>query len=91
MLALSLLGGGLTSLIIITVIALDVLHPCAYLWVGETMMTPELANSMSWYQAFTTLGWWELLLHDLILNDFVTGFLKWLGPAWMIAMPLRLA
>ena len=23
----------------------------------------------SW-QAFTTLGWWELLLHDLILNDF---------------------
>jgi len=80
--------GGLTSLIIITVIALDVLHPCAYLWVGETTMTPELANSMSWYQAFTTLGWWELLLHDLILNDFVTGFLKWLGPAWMIAMPL---
>lgn len=80
--------GGLTSLIIVTVIALDVLHPCAYLWVGETTMTPELANSMSWYQAFTTLGWWELLLHDLILNDFVTGFLKWLGPAWMIAMPL---
>lgn len=80
--------GGLTSLIIITVIALDVLHPCAYLWVGETTMTPELANAMSWYQAFTTLGWWELLLHDLILNDFVTGFLKWLGPAWMIAMPL---
>eukprot|EP00913_Durusdinium_trenchii_P013136 g12331.t1 len=80
--------GGLTSLIIITVIALDVLHPCAYLWVGETTMTQELASSMSWYQAFTTLGWWELLLHDLILNDFVTGFLKWLGPAWMIAMPL---
>ena len=23
----------------------------AYLWVGETTMTPELANAMSWYQA----------------------------------------
>ncbi|CAJ1350502.1 unnamed protein product [Effrenium voratum] len=80
--------GGLSSLIIVTVIALDVLHPCAYLWVGETKMTRDLASSLSWYQAFTSSGWWELFLHDLILNECVSGVLKWLGPAWMIAMPL---
>eukprot|EP00439_Symbiodinium_sp_Y106_P022362 s6013_g2.t1 len=80
--------GGLSSLIIVTVIALDVLHPCAYLWVGETKMTPAKANSLSWYQALTTWEWWERLIHDLILNELVTGVLKWLGPAWMIAMPL---
>ncbi|CAE7339192.1 unnamed protein product [Symbiodinium sp. CCMP2456] len=80
--------GGLSSLIIVTVIALDVLHPCAYLWVGETKMTPAKANSLSWYQALTTWEWWERLIHDLVLNELVTGVLKWLGPAWMIAMPL---
>ena len=49
-------GGGLSSLIIVTVIALDVLHPCAYLWVGETKMTPAKANSLSWYQAGAQRG-----------------------------------
>ena len=57
----ALLQGGLSSLIIVTVIALDVLHPCAYLWVGETKMTRDLASSLSWYQAWDCMGGWLIL------------------------------
>ncbi|CAE8632723.1 unnamed protein product [Polarella glacialis] len=79
--------GTLSPCIIVTLIALDVLHPCTYLWVGQTKMTQEEAKKMTWGQALTSRGWWERRIYALILNQFLTGLLKWLGPAWFVAMP----
>ncbi|CAE8626033.1 unnamed protein product [Polarella glacialis] len=79
--------GTLSPCIIVTMIALDVLHPCTYLWVGQTKMTQEEANNMTWGQALSSRGWWERRIYSLILNQFLTGLLKWLGPAWFVAMP----
>ena len=51
--------GVLSAVIIVTLIALDVLHPCTYLWVGRTKMTKEKASQLTWSQALVTRGWWE--------------------------------
>jgi len=79
--------GVLSAVIIVTLIALDVLHPCTYLWVGRTKMTPEKASQLTWSQALVTRGWWEVMIGKLILNQTVTGVMKWLGPAWFVLMP----
>ena len=68
-------------------IALDVLHPCTYLWVEKTKLKPAQAAKLTWSQALVTRGWWELMLSNLILNETVTGLMKWLGPAWFVLMP----
>mmetsp|Transcript_37158 Transcript_37158/g.85865 ORF Transcript_37158/g.85865 Transcript_37158/m.85865 type:complete len:1482 (+) Transcript_37158:59-4504(+) len=80
--------GVLSAVIIVTLIALDVLHPCTYLWVGRTTMTKEKSAKLTWSQALVTRGWWELMIGNLILNETVTGIMKWLGPAWFVCMPL---
>jgi len=79
--------GVLSAVLIVTLIALDVLHPCTYLWVGRTKMTSEKASKLTWSQALVTSGWWELMIGRLILNEAVTGIMKWLGPAWFVLMP----
>jgi len=79
--------GTLSAVLIVTLIALDVLHPCTYLWVGQTKMTPEKSASLSWSEALTTRGWWERRIHNLILNESITGLFKWLGPAWFVLNP----
>eukprot|EP00931_Biecheleriopsis_adriatica_P072213 TRINITY_DN4627_c0_g1_i1.p1 TRINITY_DN4627_c0_g1~~TRINITY_DN4627_c0_g1_i1.p1 ORF type:complete len:1494 (-),score=283.41 TRINITY_DN4627_c0_g1_i1:57-4538(-) len=77
----------LTSCIIVTLIALDVLHPCAYLWVGQSKMTKEQAKQLSWCKAIFTPAWWERCLYRLVLNQTLSGFIKWLGPACFVALP----
>lgn len=79
--------GVLSAVTIVTLIALDVLHPCTYLWVGETKMTREEAAKMTWLQALRNRGWWERRFYSLILNETVTGLFKWLGPAYFVAFP----
>eukprot|EP00930_Biecheleria_cincta_P037267 TRINITY_DN2555_c0_g1_i3.p1 TRINITY_DN2555_c0_g1~~TRINITY_DN2555_c0_g1_i3.p1 ORF type:complete len:1469 (-),score=249.07 TRINITY_DN2555_c0_g1_i3:284-4690(-) len=80
--------GALGSCLIVTLIALDVLHPCVYLWVGSPpSMSDEKAASKSWAQCLTDRSWYARQLHNLILNSTMTGLLKWLGPAWFVAMP----
>jgi len=79
--------GAAGSCLIVTLIALDVLHPCVYLWVGQTKTTDAMVKEMTWGQAMSTRGFWERKVHNLILNQSVTGLFKWLGPAWFVLMP----
>ena len=79
--------GVLSAVIIVTLIALDVVHPCTYLWVEKAKIKPAQAAKLTWSQALTTQGWWFLMLDNLILNETVTGIFKWLGPAWFVLMP----
>merc|ERR1712137_481646 len=80
--------GTLGSCLIVSLIGLDVLHPCTYLWVGQTKMTQKKASALTWGEALTTKGWYERQLNNLILNETVTGLFKYLGPAWFVLMPL---
>jgi len=79
--------GAMGSCLIVSLVALDVLHPCVYLWVGQTKTTDAMVKEMTWGQAMTTRGFWERKLHNLILNQSVTGLFKWLGPSWFVLMP----
>jgi len=79
--------GALSSCIIVTLIALDVLHPCAYLWLGQQKMSREEAAKMSWGTALTSPRWWGRCIYRLVLNGACSGFIKWLGPACFLALP----
>eukprot|EP00931_Biecheleriopsis_adriatica_P087894 TRINITY_DN622_c0_g1_i3.p1 TRINITY_DN622_c0_g1~~TRINITY_DN622_c0_g1_i3.p1 ORF type:complete len:1537 (-),score=270.87 TRINITY_DN622_c0_g1_i3:83-4609(-) len=79
--------GVLGSCLIVSLIALDVLHPCTYLWVDKTKLPKEKTDKMTWTQALTTKGWYFSMLDRAVLNETTTGLVKWLGPAWFVAMP----
>jgi len=73
--------------IVVTIIGLDVLHPCAYLWVGDSKLTREEAAKMTWCQALRSTAWHKRNLHNLILNDTLTGILKYVGPGYFLLLP----
>merc|ERR1719507_2172699 len=53
--------------IIFSFIAMDVLHPCIYLWtVGNNISDEEVAK-MTWPQALTSSRWWKRALANTIL------------------------
>jgi len=79
--------GAISACLIVTIIATDVLHPCVYLWVGNTKLTREEAQKMSWFQALSSKRWWARRVYALVLNPTTTGILRWLNPAWQISMP----
>merc|ERR1712113_340007 len=43
--------------VIVTLISLDVLHPCAFLWLGDVEMSKETIAKMSWMQCFCSSKW----------------------------------
>lgn len=80
--------GSLAACLIVTIIALDVLHPCVYLWVGNSKMTREEAYKMSWTEALCSRRWWSRRLYSFVLNPVMTGFLRWSNPLWQLSMPI---
>merc|ERR1719382_683849 len=76
--------------VVLTVIGLDVLHPCAFLWFKDYVdLEPpdEIARKMSWAQAVTNTGWWRRALRRTLLSPFLTGLLKYVGPAYFVLLP----
>merc|ERR1719356_2295430 len=54
-------GENTTSgLIVVTLIAIDVLHPCTYLWLGEALeeWNAAKANIQTWRHKLTAGVWW---------------------------------
>jgi hypothetical protein len=78
----------LPSVVIVTVIGLDVLHPCTYLWLGNFAKLPETVSSLSWYWKLLCLRWWQHQLYHAICNPTVTGFFRWIGPFQHLAVPV---
>lgn len=87
-----------SGLIINTIVALDILQPCSYLWFGQADEDWEkYKNSKKDDKAFKKAGllykmsipvWWRVTGYNLILNDTVTGMFKWIGPAQQIGLPI---
>lgn len=81
--------GSLASCIVVTLIALDVLHPCAYLWVGQSkQMSSEKAHRLSWLQACVSPSWWSRLIYKLVLNKTLATIVKWLGPTCFLVLTI---
>jgi len=73
--------------VVVSIIGMDVLHPCAYLWVGDSKLTHEASSKMSWKQALTSSAWWKRKIYIAVLNDTLTGILKYVGPAYFLLLP----
>ncbi|CAJ1428447.1 unnamed protein product, partial [Effrenium voratum] len=81
--------GALASCIVVTLIALDVLHPCTYLFVGQTKhMSDQKAKQLTWSQACFSTSWWSRAISRMVLNQTLASMIKWIGPACFVALTL---
>jgi hypothetical protein len=84
--------GGFSSVLIVTLIALDVVHPCAYLWLGDPQFAPEadvvrIAGYKTCREKIQDIAWWKVKLYYIICNQWGVTFVKWLGPINQVCMP----
>lgn len=85
-----------SGLIINTIVALDILQPCSYLWFGQA--DEDWAKFKKKQQQNIEKGglrycmkqgvWWRKAGYNMILNDCITGGFKWIGPAQQIGLPV---
>jgi len=87
-------SNNIGSLLIVTFIGLDVLHPCAFLWLGshrEVMPIPSIvtAGGLSGQmqrccgrvaQLILCKAFWRNNVRAFIFSSRFTGFVKWVGP-----------
>jgi len=79
---------ALSACIVVTIIALDVMHPCIFLWAGDSKLTDEDAKKMTCFQALISWAYWMRMLNKLILNETTTNIIKFVGPAWFLILPI---
>jgi len=88
-------GGAAASVLVVTFIGLDVLHPCAYLWLGDPQFADEAETKR--LQSYTTCcerikdrAWWKRKLFYMICNTWLVSIIKWMGPINQVAMPFTM-
>jgi len=79
--------GTLPSVIIISTIGLDVLHPCTYLWLGEFKKLPENVQEQRWYWKPVYIRWWKYKAYHAICNPTLAGIFRWIGPLQHLLLP----
>merc|ERR1712137_575343 len=87
-----------SGLIINTIVAMDILQPCSYLWFGQA--DEDWAKFVKAHEndkAYKKGGlcykmkhgvWWRKTGYNLILNDCVTSGFKWIAPMQQICLPI---
>jgi hypothetical protein len=78
----------LPSVIIVTTIGLDVLHPCTFLWLSDYKKLPEHVSSARWYWKPLYLRWWQYKVFHAICNATVAGIFRWIGPVQHVLIPI---
>jgi hypothetical protein len=78
----------LPSVIIVTIIGLDVLHPCTYLWLSGCAKLPDTVSSLRWYWKPLHRRWWQYRVYHAICNTTVTSFFRWIGPLQHVLLPV---
>jgi len=74
--------------IIFTFIAMDVLHPCIYLWTLGSNLTNEEVAKMTWFQALTSSRWWKRSVSNTVLTEGLTNVFRYIAPAYNFLLPL---
>jgi hypothetical protein len=87
-------GGNVASVMIVTFIGLDVLHPCAFLWLGidkdplpkaEVVTATGLSGACQrcckrGVQLLASASFWKNCVRSFIFSSRTTGCIKWIGP-----------
>merc|ERR1719401_1637674 len=74
--------------IIFTFIAMDVLHPCIYLWTVGNKFSPADSKKMTWAQRLASGKWWKYQMANLILNEGLTNVFRYVAPAYNFMLPI---
>jgi len=74
--------------IIFMFIAMDVLHPCVYLWTIGNKLSEEEVAKMTCLQKLTSSAWWKKLMASMVLNEFMTNIFRFVNPTYMCCLPL---
>jgi hypothetical protein len=94
-------GGNVASVMIVTFIGLDVLHPCAFLWLGtetdklppaEVITAAGLSGQLQRCfkraaQLLLSSAFWKNGARFFIFNPWTTGWIKWVGPWQNVILP----
>jgi hypothetical protein len=95
-------AGNAASVMIVTFIGLDVLHPCAFLWLGcekQQLPAPEVttATGLSGQfqrcckraaQLMISPAFWGNCARSIIFSPRTTGCIKWIGPLQHAILPV---
>jgi hypothetical protein len=95
-------GGNAASVMIVTFIGLDVLHPCAFLWLGcekQPLPAPEVINATGLSGQFQrcckrtgqlmfSAAFWGNLARSIVFSTRTTGCIKWIGPLQHAILPI---
>merc|ERR1719476_759342 len=74
--------------IIFTFIAMDVLHPCVYLWTVGNNLTADQVKDMTWCRRLTSRKWWKLQVSNVVLNEGVTNVFRLVAPIYNFLLPI---
>jgi hypothetical protein len=95
-------GGNVASVMIVTFIGMDVLHPCAFLWLGtekQPLPKPEVitATGLSGQlqrcckraaQLLLSCAFWQNCARSVIFSPRTTGCIKWVAPMQHAILPV---
>jgi hypothetical protein len=95
-------GGNAASVMIVTFIGLDVLHPCSFLWLGivpQALPEPEVitATGLSGQiqrcckrtaQLILSSSFWGNCARSVIFSPRTTGCIKWIAPMQHAILPI---
>jgi len=90
------------SLAIVTFIAMDVMHPCAFLWLGTAkeklprkLPSPFKNARGVVFSILLTLYWimfcpafWRNCMRAVVFHPRTAGFIKWVGPVQHVMFPI---
>jgi hypothetical protein len=93
---------SVASILILNVIGLDVLHPCAFLWLGvdkQPLPPPHPVDiggllgqlqkvCKRCLQLSLCLAFYKNCIRSLVFSPVITGSIKWLGPIQQALLPI---
>jgi len=74
--------------IIFSFIAMDVLHPCVYLWTLGNNLSNEEAAKMHFSAKICSTRWWKKFWSDTLLNECITNIFRYVAPVYNFMLPI---
>jgi len=79
---------ALPACVMLSIIALDMIPPCVYLWVGDDMFSAAQVKGMAWMELLKSPRFYKRIASDVFLSDFSWGCIKLVGPIWLLMLPV---
>jgi len=73
--------------IVFSFIAMDVLHPCVYLWTVSNKLSDEEVSKMTIMTRLTSSKWWKKQMATALLNETTTNIFRYVAPVYNFCLP----